>query len=123
MDQSSISIPAKSNFKFGELTNITGVKPYVLRFWETEFEDIHPLVGEDGQKIYSRSDVECFLKIKTLLFERKLTLIEAKHAIKDPQAFLGQTSGTEVLGNNEEALCSLTEALTFIKSLKHKYRW
>ncbi len=71
-------IPNKSSFKFQELTPITGVKPYVIRFWETEFPEIEPISSEGGQKIYSRSDVENILKIKKLLFEDKLSIQEAK---------------------------------------------
>lgn len=71
-------IPNKSNFKFQELTPITGVKPYVIRFWETEFPEIDPVSSEGGQKIYSRSDVESILKIKKLLFEDKLSISDAK---------------------------------------------
>ena len=71
-------IPNKSNFKFQELTPITGVKPYVIRFWEMEFTEISPISSEKGEKIYARKDVEAILKIKKLLFEDKLTIPEAR---------------------------------------------
>jgi DNA-binding transcriptional MerR regulator len=71
-------IPNKSNFKFQELTPITGVKPYVIRFWETEFPEIAPITGDSGVKLYARKDVEAILKIKKLLFEEKLSIPEAK---------------------------------------------
>jgi DNA-binding transcriptional MerR regulator len=58
----------KSNFKFQELTPITGVKPYVIRFWETEFEDISPVTSDSGQRLYARKDVEAIFKIKKLQF-------------------------------------------------------
>ncbi len=117
-------IPQKSAFKFAELTGITGVKPYVLRFWETEFPEISPIDGEDGQKVYSRSDVETIIRIKDLLFERKLSLQEAKFALQDPNWVKRSTETiTVVAGDQEAAVDSLTAALTFIKSLKHKYHW
>ena len=47
----SSMIPQKSSFKFQELTPITGVKPYVIRFWETEFHEINPVESDSGQKI------------------------------------------------------------------------
>src|SRR5665647_2543677 len=81
-------IPNKSNFKFQELTPITGVKPYVLRFWETEFDDIAPLTSDKGEKLYARKDVEAILKIKKLLFDEKLTIPEAKLAIKTREILL-----------------------------------
>jgi DNA-binding transcriptional MerR regulator len=120
--ETSMSIPAKSSFKFGELASLTGVKPYVLRFWETEFEEIKPLAAEDGSKTYSRSDVETILRIKSLLFDNKLSLQEAKVAIRDPSwAPAGQ--GIVLPSDHEAALNTLTEALTYVQSLKHKFRW
>jgi DNA-binding transcriptional MerR regulator len=119
--EAPMSIPHKSAFKFGELPSITGVKPYVLRFWETEFDDIRPVLGEDGQKVYSRVDVETILKIKALLFENKLSLLEAKSAIKDPH--FGKTVEVEPMVSGVMAIETLMEALTFVKSVKHKYRW
>lgn len=77
----SSMIPQKSSFKFQELTPITGVKPYVIRFWETEFHEISPIESDSGHKIYSRQDVEFILKIKELLFEKKLSIPEAKKAL------------------------------------------
>ena len=68
-------IPNKSSFKFQELTPITGVKPYVIRFWETEFPEIAPVTSDSGQKIYGRKDVEAILRIKKLLFEKCLFMI------------------------------------------------
>ena len=71
-------IPNKSSFKFQELTPITGVKPYVIRYWETEFSEISPITSDSGQKIYARKDLEAILKIKKLLFEDKMTIPEAR---------------------------------------------
>ena len=115
-----MSIPAKSSFKFGELPLVTGVKPYVLRFWETEFDDIRPVSAEDGSKIYSRADVETILRIKSLLFESKLSLQEAKVAMREPAM---QHLPSVSPGEHEAVLATLTEALTYVQSLKHKYRW
>jgi len=115
-----MSIPAKSSFKFGELTTLTGVKPYVLRFWETEFEEIKPLSAEDGSKTYSRADVETILRIKALLFESKMSLQEAKVAIRTPcEAPITHISEMQ----SSEVLETLTEALTYVKTLKNKYHW
>ncbi|MFP5458646.1 MAG: MerR family transcriptional regulator [Bacteriovoracia bacterium] len=118
-----MSIPQKSAFKFGELTSITGVKPYVLRFWETEFEEIQPVLGEDGQKVYSRVDVELILKIKSLLFDGKMSLLEAKSALKNPTVLESYTEDSVVSGNQQAAIETLVEGLTLIKALKAKHRW
>jgi len=76
-------IPNKSVFKFQELTPITGVKPYVIRFWETEFTEIMPVTSDTGERLYARRDVEFILKVKKLLFEDKLSIQEAKLALKN----------------------------------------
>jgi len=68
----------KSSYKFSEVTSVTSVKPYVLRFWETEFDGINPELLEDGSKIYRESDIEMIQEIKELLFERKMSIPEAK---------------------------------------------
>lgn len=67
-------IPDKSEFKLNEVTTLTAVKPYVLRYWESEFDHISPVTTDSGIKVYSRNDVEAIYNIKTLLFEHKLTI-------------------------------------------------
>ncbi|MBH46664.1 MAG: MerR family transcriptional regulator [Halobacteriovorax sp.] len=74
-----IQLPNKSHFKADEVCGFTGVKPYVLRFWETEFEEISPVVSSSGQKLYEQRDVEAILAIKKLLFDDKLTVEQARH--------------------------------------------
>lgn len=74
-------IPSKTSFKFEELTPITGVKPYVIRYWETEFPEIRPRFSEDGTKIYSQKDLKIILEIKDLFFEKKMTIAAAKGLI------------------------------------------
>jgi len=73
-----IQAPEKSTYKFNEVTSITGVKPYVLRFWESEFDQIDPRMNDHGQKFYGSEDLAVIQKIKTLLFENKLSIPEAK---------------------------------------------
>jgi len=76
-----VEIPNKSLFKFHEVTTITDIKPYVLRFWESEFQEISPIIGETGQKLYEPKDIEVILQIKKCLFEDKLSILEAKKEI------------------------------------------
>jgi DNA-binding transcriptional MerR regulator len=122
-------IPNKSNFKFQELTPITGVKPYVIRFWETEFDEISPVDSDSGQKIYSRKDVEAILKIKKLLFVEKMTVLEAKMAIKGTSFEIEATSQGEVSdvlkesGDVDFAKNMLISALQVIREIKSKNNW
>ena len=73
-----VEIPNKSSFKINEVCALTGVKSYVLRFWESEFPEISPLMSSSGLKLYEHKDIEAILLIKKLLFEDKLTIEKAK---------------------------------------------
>ena len=77
-----IEIPNKSSFKINEVCALTGVKSYVLRFWESEFTEIAPLVSVSGVKLYEHRDIEAILLIKKLLFDDKLTIERAKLEMK-----------------------------------------
>lgn len=77
-----IEIPNKSSFKVNEVCALTGVKSYVLRFWESEFEEIAPQTTDDGLRFYNQNDIEAILLIKKLLFEDKLTIERAKSQLK-----------------------------------------
>ena len=62
-----MQIPNKSQFKLEEVSSVTGVKPYVLRFWESEFDQINPLLLSDGNKVYGHQDIQVVAKIKEFL--------------------------------------------------------
>src|SRR3989338_1695673 len=79
----SQSIPNKLYFRIGEVSDIVGVKPYVLRYWESEFPDIKPSKSKSGQRLYKRRDVETLLAIKTLLYEERFTINCARKRLKD----------------------------------------
>ena len=71
-------IPDKLFFRIGEVAELTGVPPYVLRYWESEFKLLRPRKNHAGQRIYRKHDVQLVLRIKTLLYEDRLTLEGAK---------------------------------------------
>ncbi len=73
--------PDKRYFKIGEVSVITGLKPYVLRFWESEFKQIKPGRTLSGQRVYKRSDLNLILTIKNLLYEKKFTISGAKASL------------------------------------------
>ena len=76
------TIPDKLYFKIGEVTAITDLAAYVLRFWESEFSIISPKRTESGQRLYRKTDVESILKIKHLLYDKKFTIEGAKKILK-----------------------------------------
>jgi DNA-binding transcriptional MerR regulator len=76
-------IPDKMYFRIGETADILGVKPYVLRYWETEFPDIKPVKSQSNQRLYKRRDVELLMAIKHLLYDEKFTINGARLHLKD----------------------------------------
>lgn len=76
-------IPNKLYFKIGEVGTITGVEPYVLRYWESEFKTIKPSRTQSKQRIYRKRDVEIILEIKRLLYEEKLTIAGARKRLRE----------------------------------------
>ena len=71
-------IPDKLYFRIGEVSDLVGVEPYVLRFWETEFPAVGPKKSGTGHRMYRRKEVELLLKIKYLLYEKKYTIEGAR---------------------------------------------
>ena len=78
----STVIPDKLYFRIGEVEAITEVPAYVLRYWESEFKLLRPKKNPAGQRLYRKKDVELVLRIKTLLYEERLTLEGAKKRLR-----------------------------------------
>ncbi len=74
-------IPDKLFFKIGEVAKITGVKPHVLRYWESEFKLLKPSKSSTGQRVYQKKDVEKVFAIKKLLYDEKYTIAGAKRRL------------------------------------------
>jgi DNA-binding transcriptional MerR regulator len=71
-------IPDKLYFRIGEVSRLAGIKPYVLRFWETEFSSLGPKKSGKGHRLYRRKDVELVLEIKRLLYDMRYTIEGAR---------------------------------------------
>src|SRR5215469_474137 len=71
-------IPDKLYFRIGEVSRLAGIKPYVLRFWETEFSSLGPKKSGKGHRLYRRKDVELVLEIKRLLYDKRYTIEGAR---------------------------------------------
>jgi len=78
----SPEIPDKLYFKIGEVSELLGVEPYVLRYWETEFPALSPKKSGTGHRLYRRKDVELLLRIKHLLYEKKFTIEGARQTMQ-----------------------------------------
>ena len=71
-------IPDKLYFRIGEVSRLAGIKPYVLRFWESEFPALGPKKSGTGHRLYRRKEVELVLEIKRLLYEKRYTIEGAR---------------------------------------------
>ena len=73
----------KLYYSIGEVSEITGLKQYVLRYWETEFSHLNPTKNRAGNRNYRKSDIDVINEIKTLLYKKKFTIKGAKQFLKD----------------------------------------
>jgi DNA-binding transcriptional MerR regulator len=76
-------VPVKLYYRIGEVSDLVGVEPHVLRYWETEFRSIRPQKSRKGQRIYSRRDVDRLLKVKDLLYTHGFTIAGARRRLRE----------------------------------------
>jgi DNA-binding transcriptional MerR regulator len=77
-DAARDSLPPKLYFRIGEVAELVGVEPHVLRYWEREFRSIRPTKSAKGQRVYSRRDVENLMRVRQLLYSEGFTIAGAK---------------------------------------------
>lgn len=87
----------KLYYSISEVSKITSIEQYVLRYWETEFEQLKPQKNRAGNRIYTNKDIQLILHIKNLLRERKYTIEGAKKILENylPDKILQQSSESE----------------------------
>ena len=78
------SLPAgRLYYSISEVSDLIGVKPHVLRYWETQFKMLRPKKGRGGARMYRRRDVETLYEIKQLLYDQRFTIAGARRQILD----------------------------------------
>ena len=70
-------------YRIGEVSRLTTLKPFVLRYWETEFPMLEPIKGANGHRLYRQEDVDLVLKIKRLLYDEGFTIAGARRHLKE----------------------------------------
>jgi DNA-binding transcriptional MerR regulator len=78
-------IPDKQYFKIGQVARLLGVRPSVLRYWETEFRSVKPEKSRTNQRLYHRRHVERLFQIKALLYEQKYTIAGARRRLRESE--------------------------------------
>jgi DNA-binding transcriptional MerR regulator len=76
-------IAKKAYYSIGEVCELTDLKPHVLRYWETQFEVLHPTKNRAGNRVYRPPEVELILLVKHLLYEQKYTIDGARKKLLD----------------------------------------
>src|ERR1700761_4355336 len=76
------TLPSKLYFRIGEVAELVGVEPHVLRYWEREFRAIRPTKSAKGQRVYSRRDVENLMRVRELLYREGFTTAGAKKKLQ-----------------------------------------
>ncbi len=79
----AVAIPDKLYFRIGEVAQLCGLPPHVLRFWETEFPQLKPNKGGNGQRLYRKQDVELVLELQQLLHREKFTIAGARRLLAE----------------------------------------
>jgi DNA-binding transcriptional MerR regulator len=77
-----LQIPDKLYFKIGEVAELTGVKPHVLRYWEAEIASIRPTKNRHQQRLYRQRDIELILRLKDLLYNQGYTIAGARKFLR-----------------------------------------
>src|SRR5574342_60586 len=76
-------VPDRLYFRIGEVSDITGVPPYVLRYWESEFPALQPRKSGGGQRLYRKRDVLMVLEIRKLLYQERYTVAGARRRLTE----------------------------------------
>lgn len=105
-------IPDKEAFRIGEVAELAGVTPSVLRFWESEFAVLRPTKTRAGQRLYRRADVEKVMRIRDLLYDQGFTIAGARKALRGGtgvDAEVRRRAAVQAIRNEVEALLRLCD--------------
>ena len=109
----------KLYYSIGEVSKITELKQYVLRYWETEFKQLSPVKNKAGNRTYRQKDIDMILKIKDLLYNQKFTIDGARHVLSIPSNVEQpeQSSEQVLVDNNDLDIKILQKIRTELKSI------
>jgi DNA-binding transcriptional MerR regulator len=100
----------KLYYRIGEVAKIAGVKPHVLRYWETEFRWMTPPKSRSKQRLYRRKDIDMILAIKRLLYEERYTIAGARQQIRE----LGVAGGIEAAAQPSASAAAANDAMALL---------
>lgn len=103
--------PDRMFYKIRDVAKILDVKTHVLRYWETEFPTLNPQKNKNGQRVYTKKDVEMAMEIKRLLHVEKYSIAGARRLLKKKKGGKETSSALEALRSTREELASLLATL------------
>ena len=109
----------KLYYSIGEVSTLTNLKPYVLRYWETEFSQLKPSKNRAGNRIYRQKDIETLLKIKNLLYKQKFTIDGARINLSK-KIGTSELEKINLAKKNKELLSLLKDRLKVILDIINK---
>ena len=95
------TIPTKRYFTIGEVSELCGVKPHVLRYWEQEFTQLKPLKRRGNRRYYQHHEVVLIRRIRELLYEHGFTINGARNKLDDPANASGHLAGDASTGHEK----------------------
>ena len=95
MEKTLPAIPAKRYFTIGEVSELCGVKPYVLRYWEQEFTQLKPMKRRGNRRYYQHHEVLLIRRIRELLYEQGFTISGARNRLTDGAAHRDEAARAE----------------------------
>ncbi len=112
------SIPTgRLYYSISEVSDMIGVKPHVLRYWETQFKMLRPKKGRGGARMYRKRDVEILFEVKQLLYDHKFTIAGARRKLLDERGTKEQMELTFARTDREEMLRALRRDLEGLLSI------
>jgi DNA-binding transcriptional MerR regulator len=106
----------KDFYRIGEVSRLTALKPFVLRYWETEFPMLEPVKSSSGHRLYREEDVEMVLRIKRLLYDEGFTIAGARRHLREQNGD-GESSGAAGAGGGSIGAAEGTAQLLSRKML------
>jgi DNA-binding transcriptional MerR regulator len=93
----------KGYYRIGDVSRLADVKPFVLRYWETEFPMLQPLKSSGGRRLYRQEDVDMVFRIKRLLYDEGFTIAGARRHLRDHDGAGDSNDGVASNASNEGA--------------------
>ena len=96
----------KLYYSIGEVSEMTNLKSYVLRYWETEFSQLKPPKNRAGNRTYRQKDIEVILNIKDLLYKKKFTIDGARGVLQGKDKSISESKDSNKLSKNQKVVLS-----------------